>query len=180
MANSVTKYLLWGLFMIFIGGALMGITYFIMDYTETQFRDIDCEIPNNVFFDNCQDMFELSVYPFFALKNIIVWFNYFFIFAVVLGMLIVGYQSGKNPALIGMLLIFSIFITYLGIELSNAYRTMIENPLFYSMMTEFTIYNKIMLNFPVFIGVISILSVLLSIVNFQKARVNTPTSDLDY
>jgi hypothetical protein len=180
MKTSVTKYLLWGMLMIFISGLFMGVTYFVMDYTEEQFRGMDCEIENNIYFDNCQDMFELSVYPFFMLKNIIVWFNYFFIFALILGMLVVGYNAGKSPVLIGMLLIFCIFITYVSIELSNAYRTMIENPLFYSMMTEFTIYNKIMLNFPAFIGIISILSVLLSITNFQKARVNNPTSDLDY
>lgn len=166
--------------MIFISGLLMGITYYAMDYTEEQFRDMDCEINNNVYFDSCQDMYELAVYPFFALKNVIVWFNYFFIFALIMGMLIVGYQSGKSPVLIGALLVFSIVITYISIELSNAYRTMIENELFYSMMSQFVIYNKIMLNFPAVIGIVSLLSIMLSITNFQKARVNTASSDLDY
>src|SRR6056297_1853889 len=141
MKNSVTKYLMWGMMMIFISGIILGVGYFMMDYTEEQFRGMDCEIQNNVFFDSCQDMYELAVYPFFALKEILVWFSYFFIFALIAGMLTVGYQSGKSPVLIGVLLIFSLFITYVSIELSNAYRTMIENELFYSMMSEFVIYN---------------------------------------
>jgi len=47
-------------------------------------------------------------------------------------------------------------------------------------MSEFVIYNKMMLNFPIVIGIISILSIMLSVTNFQKARVNTSSSDLDY
>ena len=167
------------LLMIFISGIFFGIIYYTMDVTETALRGMDCVIENNVYVGSCQDLWNLSVYPFLALRELLIWMSYFFIFALVLGMLIVGYQSGKSPVLLGLLIVFVIVITYLGIEVSNVYSTMLETDIFRNMMIPFPVYNKIMLNFPVFTFFVGILSVLLSIVNYQKINVNK-ISEVDY
>lgn len=165
---------------IFVSGLFFGGTYYVMDITEDAFRASDCVIQNNVYVDTCQDLWELSVYPFFALKELLVWFSFFFIFALVLGMLIVGYQSGKSPVLLGLLIVFIIVLTYLGIEISNVYRSLIEIELVRDMMIEFTVYNRIMLNFPWFSFFVGTLSVLLSVVNYQRTNVNSSRDELNY
>lgn len=165
---------------IFLSGLFFAGTYYIMDVTEDVFESTECTISNNVFVGDCQELWELSVYPFFALKELLIWISFFFIFALVIGMLIVGYQSGKSPVLLGVLIIFIIVLTYLGIEISNVYRTMLDLELFRDMMIPFTVYNRIMLGFPWFIFFVGILSLMLSIVNYQKTSVNNPSQSLNY
>lgn len=165
---------------IFLSGIFFGATYYVMDVTEDAFRSSDCVIENNVYVDSCQELWELSVYPFFALKDLLVWFSFFFIFALTLGMLILGYKAGKSPVLMGLLLVFVTVLTYAAIEISNIYRTMLETDIFRTMMTDFTVYNKIMLNFPWFVFIVSLLSVLLSLVNYQRTKVNSGQEDLNY
>lgn len=174
--GGVTLIIL-SLLAIFSSGIFFGIMYFAMEVTEEGFRDNSCSIENNIYVESCQDLWNLSVYPFLALREIFVWFSFFFIFALVLGMLIAGYQSGKSPVLLGVLVTFVIVITYIGIEISNVYRTMLEVAVFRSMMVPFTVYNKIMLNFPWFSFFVGLLAVMLSIVNYQRSRVNKPTAE---
>jgi len=168
------------LMMIFVSGIFFGITYYVMDVTETGLETTTCVIQDNVYVDNCQELWSLSVYPFLALREILIWFSYFFIFALVLGMLIAGYQSGKSPILLGFLIVFILIMTYVGVEVSNVYRSMLEVAVFNDMMTPFVVYNKIMLYFPWFIFFTGILSVMLSIVNFQKTYVNKGSDALNY
>ena len=163
---------------IFVSGIFFGITYYTMDITNDAFLASDCVIENNVYVDSCQELWSLSLYPFLALKDLLVWMSFFFIFAMVLGMLIVGYQSGHSPALLGLFVIFIIVLTYGGIELSNVYRTMVEIDAFRDMMIPFTVYNRVMLNFPWFTFFVGMISTLLGIVNYQKSRVNK-MSDVD-
>jgi hypothetical protein len=165
---------------IFISGIFFGITYYVMDLTEDVFRSSDCVIENNVFVDSCQELWDLSVYPFFALKDILIWFSYFFIFALVLGLLILGYKSGKSPVLLGLLITFVTVLTYIGIEVSNIYRTMLETDIFREMMVEFTVYNRVMLYFPWFVFFVGLMSVLLSIVNYQRIKPNDSAEQLNY
>lgn len=167
---------------IFVSGLFFGIFYFVMDTTETAFLSTNCTIENNVFVDDCQDLWSLSIYPFLELKELLIWFSYFFIFAMVLGMLLLGYKSGKSPILLGLLIVFVMVLTYGSIELSNIYRSMLEIDVFNSMMVEFTVYNRIMLNFPWFVFFVSLMSVLLSVVNFQRTKINSSTSaeELNY
>lgn len=166
---------------IFLSGLFFGITYYVMDITESSLQTLDCTIEGNVYFDNCQEMLSLSVYPFLALREILVWFSYFFIFSLVIGLLILGYQSGKSPALIGVLVIAIIIVTYLSIEISNIYRMMLENSIFVAIMQPFNVYNSIMIYFPWFIFFVSSFSLLISIVNYQKSPVNQATPEgLDY
>jgi len=163
---------------IFLSGIFFGGTYYIFETVETALEGVDCVITDNVYFDTCQDWFSMSIYPFLGLKSIIVWFSYFFIFALVIGMIVMSYKSGKSPALMGVLILSTFVLAYFGIELSNVYRTLLDNALFYEMMSPFNIYNKIMLNFPWFIGIIGLLTSGISIVNYRKVKPNQ--GDLDY
>ena len=168
------------IFAILISGFFFGASYYVMENIETAFENTDCVIENNVFVENCQDLWELSIYPFLALREILVWFSFFFIFALVISILVLGYQSGNSPVLMGVLMVVIAVISYIAIEVSNIYRTLLENALFRDMMTEFTVYNKIMLYFPWFMFIVSLFALTMGIVNWQKTRVNTPTSDLNY
>lgn len=172
--------LLVGFALIFASGIFFSITYFAMDMTYTALQTTDCVIDNNLLVSSCQELFGLSIYPFLVLKEILVWFSYFFIFALVLGMFITGYRSGKSPVMIGLLITFVGGITYGGVVLSNMYRLLISNDVFRDLMINFTVYNKIMLNLPWFAFFIGIFSVMLSIVNFQKTAQNTDSSIGDF
>ena len=165
---------------IFVSGLFFGGAYYIMDVTEDAFHSTNCVIENNVLVGSCQELWSLSVYPFFALKDLLIWFSFFFIFALVLGLLVLGYKSGKSPILLGLLIVFITVLTYIGIEVSNIYRTMLETPLFRTMMLEFTIYNKVMLYFPWFTFFVGLMAVLLSLANFKRVKVNSSTEDLNY
>jgi len=183
--NDLKKYGIFLAVLICIGfiagsGIFFGITYYFMDITQTSFEAMDCTIDNNTLVSSCQDLWDMSLYPFLALKEILIWLSFFFIFGLVIALLILGYYSGKSPVLMGMMITFIGGITYLGIELSNIYRTMLETEVFRNMMVEFTVYNKIMLNFPWFCFFVGLFAVILSIVNFQRTIVNTDTGALDY
>lgn len=173
-------YLAVAILAIFLSGIFFGITYFLMDSVQTKMAEVNCDLPNNAFYEDCQDWFEQTIYKILNLKSFLITFSYIFIFALVLGLLVMGYRSGTSPIMTGVVLVITIVFTYLGILISNLYRTMLLNPMVYEMMLPFTIYNKIMLNFPWFVGFVGLLSVFLSIANFQKARTNSPVSDLDY
>jgi len=158
--------------MIFSTGVFFGIMYFVMEAAEDGFKENDCDINNNLYFESCQEMWELSVYPFLSLRYIIVYASYFFIFGLVISMLVVGYKSGSSPVLMGVNVLFTILFTYGGIELSNVYRMLLDNALFRSMMLPFPVYNKIMVYFPWFIFMVCLAALGLGIVNFQKAAIN--------
>lgn len=166
--------------LIAISGALMGFTYYTLETVQTGFESTDCVIQNNTLVESCQDLWTISIYPFLNLKDVLIWFSFFFIFALVIGMLLYGYQSGKSPVMMGVLMVFIIGLTYLSIEISNMYRTMLENEIFRNMMIDFTVYNKIMLNFPWFCFFVGLFSVTLSLVNYQKVKTNKFEEDLDY
>lgn len=165
--------------MIFMSGLFFGITYFALEATETGFLSNECIINNNAYVENCQELWSLSVYPFLALRYILVYASYFFIFGNVFAMLVIGYRSGKSPAMAGLLVLIISFFTYASILLSNIYRTMLEVTVFRDIMLPFTVYNQIMLYYPWFIFMVSLSSVMLAIVNWQRTRVNN-VSDQNY
>ena len=109
--GSITLVIV-SLIAIFLSGIFFGITYWTMEVTQDAFELNDCEIHGNYLVSSCQELWSLSVYPFLILREILVWFSFFFIFALVLGMLIVGYQSGKSPVLLGLLIVFIIVICH--------------------------------------------------------------------
>ena len=165
---------------IFVSGIFFGITYFVMEEVEDAFLLTDCDIADNVYVDNCQELWALSIYPFLALRELLIWISFFFIFAMVLGMLVLGYKAGKSSLLMGLLVVFIIVLTYGALEISNIYRSMLEIDAFRVMMVEFTAYNGIMFNFPWFVFIVGFMSIMLSLVNYQRSKVNSPAEDLDY
>ena len=177
--GSMTAILL-SIIVIFVSGLFFGFVHFTLDSTETAFQSTDCVIQNNSLVSSCQDLFDLALYPFLGLRDVLIWFSFLFIFALVIAMLVLGYKSGKSPVLMGVLVLFVMTLTYLGIEISNVYRGLLENEVFRTVMTDFTVYSQIMLNFPWFIFIVSLSAAMLSIVNWQRTRVNTASGELDY
>lgn len=179
-SQSSVGLVLLSIMLIFASGIWLAIIYFAMEATQEGFEATDCVIENNVYVDSCQELWELALYPFLEMRSILIWFSFFFIFALVLGMLLAGYQSGSSPAMMGIYSLFVMILTYFGIELSNVYRTMLETDLFRSMMVNFTVYNKIMLYFPWFTFFVGLFSVMLGVINYQKSHVNSDADTLNY
>lgn len=167
---------------IFISGLFFGISYFVISQVHNSLLEVDCDLPPETGYANCQEWFADTIYNLLNLKGILITFSYIFIFVLVLGMLIVGYNVGGKPIYMGIYFVAVMILTYGALLLSNLYRAFLESDIVYEVMQPFTIYNKIMLNFPWFVGVIGLLSLGLSIVNYQRAKVNEPdpTSVLDY
>lgn len=166
--------------LIATSGLFFGVTYFFMDEINTAMESADCTIDNNVIVSTCQELWELALYPFLALREVLIWASFFFIFTLVAGLLIFGYQSGTRPTLLGLLVIVEILITYGSLHIANMYRILIANDIMRSMLSDFTVYNKIMLNFPWFVFIVSLFSIALGVVNWQRTIVNSPKSDLNY
>lgn len=168
------------LLLIIISGVYFGVTYWTMDQIQVAFETTDCVIDNNNLVSSCQELFQLALYPFLELREILVWLSFFMIFGLTLGILMLGYQSGRSPVLMGLMFLFLTILTYLAIEVSNIYRTLLSNIQFQEIMIEFTVYNRLMLSLPWFIFIVGLFSLMMSIVNYQRSAVNTPTEVLDY
>lgn len=169
-----------GLIMIAISGLLFSGMYFFMDTIQDSLLATNCTIEGNVFFDSCQGMFALAVYPFLNLKAVLVYLSFFSIFILTIGMLLIGYQSGTRHSLMGVLVLLEIVIVYGAIEIANIYRTLLDNTIIQSAMIPFGVYNTVMLYFPWFVFIISLFSIALGIVNWQKSPVNRVSEELDY
>ena len=177
--KSSVMLIAFSMLLIFMSGIFFGITYYTFEALETGFLENDCVINNNVYVDSCQELWELSVLPFLALRYILIYGSYFFIFGQVFAMLVVGYRSGQSPAMAGVLILVISFFTYASILISNIYRNMLEVSVFYDIMLPFTVYNKIILYYPWFIFILSLSSIMLAIVNWQRTKVNS-VADQNY
>ena len=185
ITEDVMKYgnvgvIIVALLAIAISGIVFGVVYFFMDTTQTALEGASCTIENNGVFSSCQEMFEMAAYPFLNMKDILIWASFFFIFVLVAALLVLGYQSGYKPIMLGLLVLIEVLVTYGSLYIANIYRTLVSNPTMLSIMSPFTVYNKIMMNFPWFVFIVSLFSLILGVVNWQRTRVNTGTSDLDY
>jgi len=157
------------MFIIAVSGFFMAISYFIMQTLETAFRSVDCLIPQNIYFESCQEWFTMVLYPVLELKSLFIFASYFFIFGIVFGLFYMGFRTKKHPALLIVHIISSIIIGYLAIEIGNIYRLLISNPFMYDMMIPFVIYNKIMLYFPQFMFFIIFLSGIIGFMGVFKS-----------
>lgn len=173
-------FLLFGLVLLVVSGLFFGILYYVMDITETAFENTNCEISNNAFFDTCQDVWELGVYPFLALKTVLVYLSMFFIVILIVGMLLTGYNSGSKPYLLGVIVLLNFSLTYASLWVANIYRQLLDNEIIRDAMVNFSVYNKVMLNLPWFVFVTTLFALTLGIVNWQRVRRNTPEGELDY
>jgi len=178
--KSPLVLLIWGLSFIAVSGFIFAGIYFVMDLTQNSLEGIDCDITGNAFGDSCQDLFTLVVYPFLNAKIILIYLSYFSIFILVLGMLLTGYNAGSKPWMMGILLLVEIALTYGSFYIANIYRLLLENEIIRDALIPFTVYNKIMLNFPWFVFVISLFSIALGVVNWQRTPTNSPPGELDY
>ena len=165
-----------------VSGIGFGVLHYILEQTETALQSSNCTITDNTLVGSCQDLYELALYPFLNISDVLVWLSYFVIFGLIFGMLLLGYNQGRSAWKIGFLVIFIVLITYGGIEVSNMYRTLLENDSFRIMMMDFVVYNKVMLNLPWVLFIVSLFSFAISIVNYQKAKINlvSDTNELDY
>lgn len=157
------------MFLVAVSGLLMALTYFIMQTLETSFKSVDCLIPQNIYFTSCQEWFDMVLYPVLELRYIFIFFNYFYIFAIVFGLFFMGFRAKKHPSLLVVHIVASIIIGYFAIEIGNIYRLLISNQFLYDIMIPFAIYNKIMLYFPQFIFFIIFLSGILGFMGVFKS-----------
>ena len=146
------------MFIIFISGLIFAFSYFIMNQIQNAFLSVDCLIPSNVYFTTCQEWFDMALFPILNLKSVLIFANYFAIFGLVFGLFFMGFRTKKHPSLLIVHIITSVVVGYLAIEIANIYRTLLNNPQMYEILTPFVIYNKIMLYFPQFIFFVIFLS----------------------
>lgn len=169
-----------GVLLIAISGMIFAGAYFFMDTIQDSLLGTNCDIENNAFFTDCQGMFALIVYPFLNLKIVLVYLSFFSIFILVIGMLLLGYQSGTSPVLMGVLVLIEILITYGAIHVANIYRLLLDNAIIRDAMIPFGVYNTLMLYFPWFVFIISLFALVLGLVNWQRSPINKSTGQLDY
>jgi len=179
-SKSSIMLVITGLIMIAISGMFFAGMYFFMDTVQDSLLSTNCVIEGNAFFDDCQGMWTLAVYPFLNLKTVLVYLSFFSIFILTIGMLLMGYQSGSNPAFLGLLALVELVIVYSAIPIANIYRTLLENSMILEAMIPFGVYNSIMLYFPWFVFIISLFSLILGIVNWQRSPVNNVNEELNY
>lgn len=179
--KSALVFLIWGLVFIAVSGLIFAGMYFFMDTTQTALEGVNCDLQDNAFASDCQGIFTLVVYPFLTImKTVVIYLSYFSIFILVLGMLLAGYNSGSKPWMIGILLLVEIALTYGSFYIANIYRLLLDNEIIRDALISFPVYNKIMVNFPWFVFVISLFSLAFGIVNWQRSRTNTSSGELDY
>jgi len=179
-AKSSITLVITGLILIAISGMFFAGVYFFMDTIQSSLLATNCQISGNVLFTDCQGMWALVVYPFLNLKIILVYLSFFAIFILTIGMLLMGYQSGTKPSLLGVFVLVELLIVYGSIHIANIYRTLLENELIRNAMIPFGVYNTIMLYFPWFVFIISLFALILGIVNWQKTPVNKVSDELNY
>lgn len=163
--------LLFGIIFMLVGGLFFGAGSLMLNKIQEGFDGLDCDNEEVAVVCDAIDLVFLA--PLTALNGILVNISYLFIFLLILGMLMVGYNSGSSPKNIGFLIAGVFGVTYISIILSNIYYDLLTEPLFMEMMSEFVLFNKIILNFPWFTFIIGIISVMLSVVNYQRASVNS-------
>jgi len=178
-AKSNMFLVITGILMIAVSGMIFAGIYFFMDTIQTSLLATSCEISGNVFFSTCQEMWTMIVYPFLNLKSVLVYLSLFSIFILTVGMLITGYKSGTKPSLMGAYALVELFIVYGSFYIANIYRDLLGNEIIRNAMIPFTTYNTLMLYFPWFVFIISLFSLLLGIVNWQKSPVNVDKEDLN-
>ena len=179
-AKSTITLVITGIILIAISGLIFSGIYFFMNTTQDALLNTNCQITGNVFFEDCQGMWALAAYPLLNLKSVLVYLSFFSIFILTIGMLLTGYKSGAKPSLLGVFAIVEVAIVYGSIHIANIYRELLGNEIIRNAMIPFGAYNTIMLYFPWFVFIISLFSLVLGVVNWQKAPVNKVTDELDY
>jgi len=178
--RSPINFMIFGFMLITISGLALGGFYFILDTTHSSLLGMDCVLADNAFGSSCQDLFSMVVYPFLEAKDILVYLSMALIFILVIGMLLSGYNSGTHPKMLGVLFLLEIAITYGSLWIANIYRDLLAIDIIRTALVEFTVYNKVLLYFPWFIFIVSLFSIILGVINFQRVKVNSTTEELNF
>ncbi len=166
------------LFCIFLSGLFMAISYYVLAAIEAAFLAVDCLIPNNLYVSTCQEWFAISIYPALELRSILLFASYFYIFGIVFGLFYLGFKTRKHPSLFVVHMISSIIFGYMAIEIANVYRSLLQNPLMFEILTPFVIYNKIMLYFPQFMFFVIFLSGIIGLMGIVKGKFNEGVDEI--
>ena len=170
-----------------VGGVLGGLVYFNLNILDSTLREVDFDIPlaKNSTGDapnvtTFQDILDLVVYPILGLKNALPYLVYFMMFAFIIGLAITAYLTSKNPVFFVLHLLFTLLITYFSIGISNTYIELISDPTMNTIMSNFPIYNKMMIYFPQIILITSIVFATISFINVMKPSTATSPYGLNY
>lgn len=146
-------YVLGFLFLLMFSGISLGVLGYSMGELETAIGLIDFEVPTNSSgnFTSFQDFADVILYPILGLRESLPYISYFFIFAMVLLFVLMGYISQQRPILFVPYVLILIVYSVVCITISNAYEQLLTNPFILNMMIEYYIFNKIMLYLPQFV-----------------------------
>lgn len=162
--------------LIVASGFVLGFVGYFMEITDTALQGVTCDLTGNTLASNCQELFGLSIYPFLALRELFIWFSYIAIFVAVMAILVAGYNAGTSPVSMGIMAMVDILFTYMTLHVSNVYLTLLENNVIRAALTDYSVYNNVMIYLPWFFFIVSIFAIFISIVNYQRTKVNGGSS----
>lgn len=146
------------LFIAFItcSGIALGTTGYVLESYQNALELVDVDIPTlndeNATFQNMQDFFEVMLYPMLEVRNTYQYISYFLIFGSIGLLIFIAFKSSKHPIYFVPYSIALIIITYICMVLSNSYESLLNDAIFRSFMVEYSVYNKVMIYLPEFIG----------------------------
>lgn len=172
---------------VFVCGILAGILYFSMGIFENALKEVNFEIPlsqNNTHggknITQFQDILDIVVYPILSLKNTLPYISYFMVFGFIIALSISAYLSSKTPIFFVIHFLFLLVLTYFAIVLSNAYLKMLSDPFINYMMSDFVIYNKLMIFLPQILFFTGLLFGVLSFIVMLKPTRQEFSGTLNY
>jgi len=161
-----------------VGGLLAGITYYNMNILQATLETVNFTLPienmaqANSNLTDFQDILGIVVYPILNLKSALPYLTYFMVFGFIIALGITAYVSSRNPVFFTLHLLFTLLITYFCFKISNMYIELLTNPFINSLMTQFTIYNKLMIYLPQVVFFTSMVFGAISFINVIKPQSN--------
>ncbi len=174
--------------LFFVTGILGGMIYFSLNLLETQIQQVDFDIPfakNTTAIDvhnvtTFQDVMDITVYKMFDVVSYIPYLVYFMLFSYIIGLALVAYLSSKNPIFFVVHFLYTLVLTYFAVILANSYIKLLTMPFINSMMTDFPVYNKLMLNLPQVFFITSLVFAGISFINIIKPSTAEHPYGLNY
>jgi hypothetical protein len=94
--------------------------------------------------------------------------------AVVLGIIITGWFIGGNPIFMGIYFLITVVAVVFSTVLSNVWETVTQSSIFGTTITHFPIANNILLNLPLYIGIVGFVGL---VVMFAKPYIYNGGND---
>lgn len=176
------------LLVVSVVGILAGVVYYDMQILEDSLKTVDFAIPIEVNstvtgaynMSHFQDILGVTIYPILGIRSALPYLSYFAIFGLVIALAITAYISTKNPVFFVLHLLFTIVIVYFSFIISNEYITLLTNPFINSLMTDFVIYNKLMIWLPQILFFTSLIFGVIAFSNIMKPQTNYNVTGLNY